>query len=155
GGAVAIGNFDGVHRGHAALIASLRDQARLAGGPAVALTFDPHPATVLRPGVPLVFLSTLADRVELLHTLGAEDVVILRVTKGLLELTARDFFEQVVLEQLQARAVVEGPNFCFGRNREGTVEILAELCRENGLGLTIVPPVALAEGEVSSSRVRS
>jgi riboflavin kinase/FMN adenylyltransferase len=154
-GAIAIGNFDGVHRGHASLIASLRDQARLAGGPAVALTFDPHPATILRPGVPLVFLTTLADRVNLLHSLGAEHVVILRVTKDLLQLTAREFFVQVVLEQLQARAVVEGPNFCFGRNREGTVEVLAELCRGSGLGLTIVPPVVLAEGEVSSSRVRA
>jgi riboflavin kinase/FMN adenylyltransferase len=155
GGAVAIGNFDGVHRGHASLLATLRDQARAVDGPAVALTFDPHPLQLLRPGQAVQVLTTPADRSRLLHDLGADEVLILRTTPGLLALRAEEFFAEVVQKRLAARALVEGVNFGFGHNREGNVETLAELCRAAGLGLTVVPPLTLDGVEVSSSRVRT
>jgi riboflavin kinase/FMN adenylyltransferase len=154
GGAVAIGNFDGVHRGHAALLAALREQARAVGGPAVAVTFDPHPLELLRPGQTRPRLTTPEDRARLLHELGARQVVVLRATPELLRLSAEDFFEQVVRGRLGARALVEGTNFGFGHNREGTVETLARLCRAAGVPLTVVPPVEVGGAEVSSSRVR-
>ncbi len=155
GGAVAIGNFDGAHRGHAALIAELRARARAVGGPAVALTFDPHPLQFLRPERALPLLTTPAERARLLHELGADHVVILRTGPDLLHLTAAEFFEQVVREHLGARHVVEGPNFGFGRNREGNLDTLADLCRAAGIGLTVVAPRTIDGVEVSSSRVRA
>ena len=156
GGAVAIGNFDGVHRGHAALLAALRAQARAHAGPAVALTFAPHPRELLRPGRPVPQLTTPADRARLLHELGTDHVLVLRATPELLALPAEDFFARVVREGLAARALVEGPNFGFGRDRGGTVETLDRLCRAAGIALTVVPPVpADGGGAVSSSRVRA
>jgi riboflavin kinase/FMN adenylyltransferase len=153
-GAVAIGNFDGVHRGHASLLAELRQQARDVSGPAVVLTFDPHPLQLLRPEQFMPVLTTVADRAELLLRNGADEVLILQTTPQLLQLSAADFFEQVVRRQLDARALVEGVNFGFGRNREGTVETLRELCERHGIGLAVVPPLAVEGVIVSSSRVR-
>jgi riboflavin kinase/FMN adenylyltransferase len=154
-GAVAIGNFDGAHLGHAALVTELVRQARRVGGPSVALTFDPHPLTLLRPGQNPPLLTTPADRAAYLQDLGVDDVLTLRTTPSLLELTAAEFFEQVVQKNLAARAMVEGPNFGFGKGREGNIDLLTRLCREVGVSLTLVPPVVLDGSEVSSSRIRA
>src|SRR5690348_608021 len=86
GGAVGVGNFDGVHRGHQALLARLRDAARAAGGPAVAVTFDPHPLRLLRPDHFMPELTAFPYRADLLQTCGADHVLILRTTPGLLHL---------------------------------------------------------------------
>jgi riboflavin kinase/FMN adenylyltransferase len=153
-GAVAIGNFDGVHRGHAALVAELRKQAQGVRGPAVILTFDPHPLQLLRPEQFQPLLTTSADRAALLERQGADCVLLLQTTLELLQLSAEEFFAQVIRQRLDARALVEGTNFGFGRNREGTVETLAQLCRRDGLGLVLVPPVQVNGTRVSSSRVR-
>src|SRR5262245_40458397 len=117
GGALSIGNFDGVHRGHGALLAELRRRARALPGPAVALTFDPHPLQLLRPEQFQPTLTTVDDRAELLLAAGADHVLILRTTPDLLHLSAGEFFERVVRDRLGARALVEGTNFGFGRNR--------------------------------------
>jgi riboflavin kinase/FMN adenylyltransferase len=155
-GALTIGNFDGVHRGHLALLDSLAKKAQELGGPAVALTFDPHPLQLLRPEQFQPVLTTVSDRAEIMAARGADQVVILRTTPELLQLTARDFFQKVIREQLEARCLVEGENFCFGRNREGTVQSLTQLMQEAGLAPpTIVPAVRFQGTPVSSSRVRS
>jgi riboflavin kinase / FMN adenylyltransferase len=155
GGAVAIGNFDGVHRGHASLMMTLRSQAQAVRGPAVALTFDPPPVALLRPSQTPLPLTTLPERTRLLQQLGADHVVVLRTDHDLLALTADAFFARVVQETLGARALVEGVTFGFGRNREGNVGRLAELCRGAGIGLIVVSPVRVDGVEVSSSRVRA
>src|SRR5438067_7651189 len=156
GGAVTIGNFDGVHRGHAALVAELRQLAREAGGPAVAVTFDPHPLQLLQPDRFQPLLTTPADRAELLQSCGTDCVLILRTTPDLLHLSAADFFRQVVVERLAARAMAEGPNFGFGHNREGDVRTLCDLCGRAGVRLAVVPPLTGPDGQpVSSSRVRT
>jgi riboflavin kinase/FMN adenylyltransferase len=155
GGAVGIGNFDGVHRGHAALIAELRRQAENICGPAVALTFDPHPIELLRPDQAPPRLTTTEDRSQLLQKLGVDHVLVLRATQQLLALRAGDFFAEMVQKRLQARALVEGTNFGFGRGREGDVTTLAGLCEAAGIRLTVVPPVLLDGIEVSSSRIRA
>lgn len=154
-GAISIGNFDGVHRGHAALLAELRRQADALVGPAIALTFDPHPIELLRPAQAPPRLTTTEDRSQLLLDLGADCVVVLRANHELLALRASEFFAEVIQKRLQARALVEGTNFGFGRGREGDVNTLAKLCEPAGIGLTVVPPVILDGFEVSSSRVRS
>jgi riboflavin kinase/FMN adenylyltransferase len=155
GGAVAIGNFDGVHRGHAALVEALRAQAHAVGGPALALTFDPHPLQLLRPEQFQPVLTTVTDRAALLQAAGADHVLILDTTLELLRLNPEAFFHQVVRDQLNARVLAEGTDFRFGRNRAGNVETLAALCREAGLGLAVVPPVYWDGQVVSSSRVRA
>ncbi len=154
GGALSIGNFDGVHRGHAALLAETRRQAKVVGGPALVVTFQPHPLQLLRPEQFQPVLTTPEDRARLLQSVGADHVILLHTTPALLRLTAHEFFHQVIQDRLAARALVEGPNFGFGRNREGTIETLRTLCPQAGIGLTIVPRF-LSDGQpVSSSRVR-
>ena len=154
GGAVTIGNFDGVHRGHAQLVRRLVEAAGRCGGPSLVLTFDPHPLAVLRPELAPVPLTTASRRAELLATLGVDGVVVCRSSPELLSLTAEEFFRRVLVEKLGARAIVEGPNFFFGRGRAGDVRLLGELCVGGGVELTIVEP-ELTDGEwISSSRVR-
>jgi riboflavin kinase/FMN adenylyltransferase len=155
GGAVCVGKFDGVHLGHAALVAECVARARALHAPAVVVTFDPHPLRVLRPEQPLTLLTTTQDRAELLHRLGADHVLALRTTAELLDLRAADFFERVLLRSLGARAVVEGPDFRFGRGREGDVPLLRRLCGEADVELAVVPKIVIGGAEVSSGRVRS
>ncbi len=154
-GAVSVGNFDGVHRGHAALLAELRQQAQAVGGPAVALTFDPHPSRLLRPDFVPPALTTLAERGRLLQECGADHVLVLTTTHDLLRLGAEEFFERVVRGHCEARTLVEGTNFRFGRDRGGDVDTLAALCRRDGVGMALVPPLLLDGEAVSSSRVRA
>src|SRR5947209_19885593 len=115
GGAVSVGNFDGVHTGHAALVATLHDRARAVGGPAVAVTFDPHPLQLLAPERLAAPLTTPEDRAELLHAAGADKVIVLRTTPELLQLEAGEFPDRWVGDRLRARALGEGFNLGFGR----------------------------------------
>jgi riboflavin kinase/FMN adenylyltransferase len=153
-GAVTMGNFDGVHLGHQALLTETHKQAQSIPGPAVAVSFEPHPWQVLRPELFRPVLTTTADRGKLLLANGADHVVFLRTDRELLQLSAGDFFRQVIVERLQARAIIEGENFGFGRKREGTNETLRELCASAGLNFTVEPPVVHAGQIVSSSRIR-
>jgi riboflavin kinase/FMN adenylyltransferase len=155
GGAVTVGNFDAVHLGHQALVAAARRQADQVGGPAVVVTFDPPPYQVLFPGPARPPLTTLADRAELLHAVGADHVVILRAEPALLALSPEAFFEDILVRQLGAKAVAEGYDFRFGRGRSGDTARLRELCAKAGLGFEEVPPLEVGGEAVSSSRVRS
>ena len=155
GGAVSVGNFDGVHLGHAALIARLRTNAEQIGGPAVAVMFDPHPIALLAPSRLLPLLTTPAGRAELLLAAGADHVVILRTTPELLRLEAGEFLDTVLRENLAAKAIVEGFNFRFGRGRAGDLEMLGDWCRRRGVGFSIVGRQAVDCAIVSSSRVRT
>jgi riboflavin kinase/FMN adenylyltransferase len=154
GGVITLGNFDGVHVGHQALAAEAVRQARGLTAPAVAVTFDPHPTALLRPELFQPLLTTPAYRAELLQGYGPDHVLILQTSPALLQLRAAEFFEQIIRRQLQARAIVEGFNFGFGRNREGTIATLQELGEQAGIPLTLVPPVEIEGLAVSTSRVR-
>jgi riboflavin kinase/FMN adenylyltransferase len=154
GGAVTIGNFDGVHLGHARLIERLEGRAAELGGPAIVFTFEPHPVVLLRPEAAPPPLTWAERKAELLKDLGVDTVIAYPTDEPLLRLTPEEFFERIVCERLQAKAVVEGPNFRFGRDRRGDVSLLADLCRRAGIALEIVEPVKAGEGYISSSRVR-
>ena len=154
-GALTIGNFDGVHRGHAALAKQLLETARAADGPAVAFTFEPHPVQVLRPEIAPVPLVWPERKVELLEGLGIDLVVAFPTDLQFLSLPAKDFFDKVVCEHLNAQAVIEGDNFCFGHNREGTIETLGSFCDSAGIGLHVVASILLDGEMVSSSRIRA
>ncbi|QEG42953.1 bifunctional riboflavin kinase/FAD synthetase [Roseimaritima ulvae] len=154
GGAVSIGNFDGVHQGHASLVEQLCEAARRVGGPAVVVTFDPHPAAILRPEHEPARLTTVERRAELLARLGVQHVIVCPVDQEFLNLSAEQFFQGVVVDRLRSRAVVEGPNFFFGRNREGDLPRLRELSQQAGVELTVVEPCQRAEEMISSSQIR-
>ena len=155
GGFVSIGNFDGVHCGHQAMLASLVGHARAGGVPAVVLTFDPHPIELLRPEAAPPRLTTIAHRAELLEKFGVDCVIVLPTTERFLSLTAEDFFHAIVQTELQARGLVEGPNFFFGRHRAGSITTLRGFCANHQLTLDIIPPVIVDEQLVSSSVIRS
>ncbi len=155
GGFVAIGNFDGVHRGHQSMIAILAGRAKDAGVPAVVLTFDPHPIHLLRPGKAPPSLSTPERKAALLGKGGVDFMIAYPTDQQLLNLTPADFFQNIVRDRLDAKGLVEGPNFFFGKDRAGNVQTLDGLCKSAGLSLDIVPPFALGEQLVSSSTIRS
>lgn len=149
-----MGNFDGLHRGHHRLLARLRQRAREQGRPAVVVSFQPHPLAVLRPESAPSPLLWPERKKELLLSAGADAVVLYRSTRELLALSAEQFFVQVLLGRLEARGLVEGPNFGFGRGRSGNVDLLGQLCQQHGLGLDVVELVGGNE-DVSSTAVRN
>jgi riboflavin kinase/FMN adenylyltransferase len=122
--------------------------------PAIALTFDPHPIAVLRPDQAPAPLTWTSRKVELLRRAGVDEVGVFRSGPWLLGLSARAFFDRVVLEQFDALGMVEGPTFGFGRDRAGTVETLDEWCDEAGLRFQIVGPSERDGRIVSSTRIR-
>ena len=136
------------------MIASLIRQARAHRGPAVILTFDPHPITLLRPGQAPPSLSTLGRKAELLEACGVDCVIAYPTDRALLNLTPEEFFDEIVCREMEARGLVEGPNFFFGRDRAGDVDRLKHLCDRAGLSLEIVPPHMVGNTMVSSSRTR-
>jgi riboflavin kinase/FMN adenylyltransferase len=154
GGAVAIGNFDGVHRGHVAIVKRLLERAKAVRGPAIVFTFDPHPVRLLRPDQCPPPLTWTERKAELLKANGVDWIVAYPTDEALLNLSAQEFFDKIVLSALDAKAMVEGPNFYFGHNREGTIGRLQELTAAAGITLDVVPPVEVDGELASSSRVR-
>lgn len=155
GGYASIGNFDGVHRGHQAMLNVLTSRARSENVPAVAITFDPHPIALLKPDAAPPALTTIEHRAELLSRYGVDVTLVLPTDRSLLALTADEFFEKIVRSRLQARGLVEGPNFFFGRNRSGNITVLRALCASHGLSFDVAPPATVDEQLVSSSVIRS
>jgi riboflavin kinase/FMN adenylyltransferase len=153
-GAVSIGNFDGVHLGHAQIVERLLRVARSVNGPAVVFTFDPHPVRLLRPQQAPPPLTWTERKAELLGELGVDHVIAYPTDEALLQLSPEEFFDRIVRQRLDARAMVEGPNFYFGRGRTGNIGLLMELCGAAGVALEVVPPVEIDGDYVSSSRVR-
>ncbi len=151
---MAIGNFDGVHLGHARIVERLVKQARRVQGPAVVFTFDPHPARLLRPDMAPPPLTWIDRKTQLLAELGIDFVVAYPTDEELLKKTPDQFFQTIIREGLNAHALVEGPNFYFGQKRAGTIDVLRTLCQSVNMELEIVEPM-IYEGEiVSSSRIR-
>jgi riboflavin kinase/FMN adenylyltransferase len=153
-GAITIGNFDGVHLGHQALVRETINQARALNGPAVAVTFDPHPQFLLRPAGFEPPLTTLQDRAELLLGYGIDHVVILVITADFLQRSAEEFFQQLVQRSLEAKAIVEGFNFAFGRGRAGTTAVLQAMGQQAGIEVTLLPALQMENLPVSTSRIR-
>jgi riboflavin kinase / FMN adenylyltransferase len=151
---VAIGNFDGVHLGHARIVERLRARAKQVGGPAIVFTFDPHPVRLLRPEHAPPPLTWTDRKAELLSQLGVDAMLAYPTDDALLALSPQEFFSRIVRESLAAKAMVEGPNFYFGRSRAGTIDVLRGLCEKSGISLDIVEPLQVSGDFVSSSRVR-
>jgi riboflavin kinase/FMN adenylyltransferase len=152
--AVAIGNFDGVHLGHRALLEEARRIACAGSGQTVALTFDPHPARFFAPALAPPMLLPLGRRIELLAQAGADIVLVEPFTAEFAALPAEQFVEQVLARDIGARHVVVGADFSFGQNRGGNTTLLERLCRRLGLGVTIVPQVTASGLVCSSTKIR-
>ena len=154
GGILAIGNFDGVHRGHQAMVKEVARIAEANGHASVIVTFAPHPITILKPTVDLPTLTSIGDRKRLLKSFGADEVVVLPTTAELLEMSPVEFFTDVILRRFEARGVVEGPDFRFGKNRSGDVTTLRMLCDQHKLSMHVIDVVESNGQVISSSQIR-
>lgn len=154
GTVVAIGNFDGVHRGHVELIKRMLENARLLNATPTVLTFFPHPVEILNPTKKLERLTTTSEKLELLSELGVECVLVEAFTKDLALLSPAQFFEQYLIQGLRARAVHVGFNFMFGNGRSGTPAVLEQLANKAGIHVQIEPPFSVENLQVSSSTIR-
>jgi riboflavin kinase/FMN adenylyltransferase len=149
---LAIGNFDGIHLGHQAILRATVDRAQALDAVSTALTFDPSPRKVLRPETAPMRLSTNTQRMEWFNALGLEAVVVLPFTLDLARLTPEEFVDQILLRDLHVRAVLVGENFRFGHRQAGDVKCLTELGAKQGFAVVIVPPVVF-RGEIVSSTI--
>jgi riboflavin kinase/FMN adenylyltransferase len=155
GGYASIGNFDGVHRGHQQIVRRLAERANRDGVPAVVLTFEPHPLQLLRPEHVPQRLTTLEQKADLLAKAGATCVLAYPTDRKLLQLTPDQFFDAILISELNAKGIVEGPNFCFGKDRKGDIDTLRDLCQSRGVELDVVSPIEEGEVMVSSSAIRA
>jgi len=149
---LAIGNFDGIHLGHQAILRATVERAQALNAVSTALTFDPSPRKVLRPETAPLRLSTNAQRMEWFRALGLEAVVVLPFTLDLARLSPEEFVEQILLRDLRIRAVLVGENFKFGHKQAGDVKLLSQLGAKHGFAVVIVPPVVY-RGEIVSSTI--
>lgn len=152
--AVMIGNFDGVHCGHQKLIGEVLRLSREQNIKPAALTFDPHPARVLAPDRAPRLLSTLEQRCRWMEEAGLEEIMILPFDRALAALTPEQFVQQILVDTLQARAVVVGDNFHFGNKQAGNAQVLAELGRRYGFVAHALHAVEWRGLTISSSAIR-
>lgn len=150
GASVAIGNFDGVHVGHRAVIGIAADAAHERGVATAVLTFEPHPREVIRPEQAPPRLTNLARKAELLASLGVQHLFVLPFDRHLMHQAPEDFAREILIGRLGISAAAAGADFCFGRKRSGNMESLTRLGREHGFEVRTVHGVAL-DGELASS----
>ncbi|MGF1610936.1 MAG: bifunctional riboflavin kinase/FAD synthetase [Kiloniellales bacterium] len=151
GAVVAIGNFDGIHRGHQAVIGKAGRLARELGVPHAVLTFEPHPRSYFKPDTPPFRLTPFRIKARLIEALGVDSLFVLRFDRALASLSAEDFVMDILVKGLGVRHVVVGDNFHFGHKRGGDPALLERLGRSNGFGVTCMERVAGAGEEPYSS----
>jgi len=151
---VSVGNFDGVHRAHACVLAEIVRRARQNGSKAVAVTFEPHPGRILRPDSGLRLLTPLPEKLRLLEGTGIDAVVILPFGRDLSLMTPRQFAERILKKKLHVCEVHEGYNFRFGHKAAGDVNVLTQLGQEMGFEVKVYAEQKLRGEAVSSSHIR-
>ena len=154
GGIVALGNFDGFHEGHQAVVGRAVSRARAEGRPALVATFDPHPVHYFRPDLPPFRLTSLDQRQRLFAEAGADAMLVFRFDAELVGVTAPDFVTDHLASRIGAAGVVTGEDFTFGKGRGGNVDVLKLLGQANRISVDAVAPVAEDGEAVSSSRIR-
>ncbi|HNJ48706.1 MAG TPA: bifunctional riboflavin kinase/FMN adenylyltransferase, partial [Novosphingobium sp.] len=142
GAVIALGNFDGFHRGHQHVVGAAVDWARAEGRPAIVATFDPHPVRFFAPDAAPFRLTTLDQREELFAAAGADAMLVFAFDAALAATTAEDFVQVLLARHLAAGAVVTGEDFTFGKGRRGNVGLLTDLGRECGLAARAITPVS-------------
>jgi riboflavin kinase / FMN adenylyltransferase len=155
GGVVALGNFDGFHLGHQAVVGRAIERATAEGRPALVATFDPHPVRYFKPDAPPFRLTTLEQRQRLFAAAGADAMIVFRFDAQLASLTAEAFVAERLVEMIGVAGVVTGEDFTFGKARGGNAGVLAELAARHGFSAEAVGAVTLDGEPVSSSRIRA
>tara|TARA_B100001142_G_scaffold129361_1_gene131089 strand:- start:1273 stop:2217 length:945 start_codon:yes stop_codon:yes gene_type:complete len=151
--AISIGVFDGVHKGHLALVNKMLSEGNTRGLSGGVVTFYPHPVAVIRPDIEFTYLTSLQNRIELLQTVGVEFVSVLEFDEQLQRVSAKTFCEMLV-EEAQMELLVVGEDFKLGRNGEGDIKILENIGLELGFEVISVPLVQESTSKVSSTRIR-
>ena len=154
GGIVALGNFDGFHEGHQAVVGRAVGRARAEGRPALVATFDPHPMSFFKPDLPPFRLTTLDQRQRLFAAAGADAMLVFRFDGALAGVSAEEFVSERLIARIGAAGVATGEDFTFGKGRGGNVEVLKRLGAEQALSVDAVCPVVEDGEPVSSSRIR-
>src|SRR3954471_18142926 len=154
GAVLAIGNFDGVHRGHRAVIAAALARAHALGRPAAALTFEPHPRSFFRPQEPLFRITDEAAKLRLFAGAGLNGAIVLKFDAALAEPSPEDFVEAILVRRLGIAGAAVGYDFRFGRNRTGTPDVLAAEGGKRGFAVDIVPAVEVGGQRIASGAVR-
>jgi len=152
---VAIGNFDGVHLGHRAVIAKAIACARVKGRLAAVLTFEPHPRSFFHPHEPSFRLSSENNKLRLLAACGLDGAIVLTFDAALARLTAEEFISRILVERLAIAGAVTGFNFQFGKERKGTAEYLIAQSERHGFMADVVPPFEHAGQQISSGAIRA
>jgi riboflavin kinase / FMN adenylyltransferase len=155
GATVAIGNFDGVHRGHKAVIAAALARGRALGKPSAALTFEPHPRAFFSPDEPLFRLTPEAAKLRLLAATGLDGAIVLTFNADLAKLSAEEFVQRVLVDRFAISGAAIGFNFHFGANRAGSPEFLQAQGKQHGFAVDIVPPLSDGGRPVSSGPIRA
>ena len=151
---VSVGNFDGVHRAHEAVLKDIVERARQQKAKSVAITFEPHPVRILRPDSGLKLLTPTPEKLRLLEATGLDAVLLLPFSRDLSLLTPREFAERILRDTLHAGEVHEGYNFHFGHKAAGDVQALAEFGRDMGFVVKVFDEMVLRGESVSSSQIR-
>ncbi|MGA7399506.1 MAG: bifunctional riboflavin kinase/FAD synthetase [Candidatus Sulfotelmatobacter sp.] len=151
---VSVGNFDGVHRAHAHVLGEIVRRARSRGAKAMAVTFEPHPARILRPDSGLKLLTPVPEKLRLLEATGIDAVLMLPFARDLSLMTPRQFAERILKRKLHALEVHEGYNFHFGHKAAGDTNMLAQFGQEMGFEVKVYPEQKLRGEPVSSSHIR-
>jgi len=154
GGIVALGNFDGFHAGHQAVVGRAVSRAQAEGRPTLVATFDPHPVRHFKPDLPPFRLTTLDQRERLFGAAGADAMLVFHFGAELAQVTAPDFVTDYLVSRVGAAGVVTGDDFTFGKGRGGNVEVLKMLGQANRISVDSVAPVSDGGEPVSSSRIR-
>lgn len=152
---VTIGNFDGVHRGHAEIFAHLKQTSMVRGLPSVVVTFEPHPLKVLAPDSAPAMITTFEQKAALIEQSGIDYLIVVPFTRELSQLSAGDFVLNILCAPLGMKHIIIGHDYAFGRNREGNFKTLQSLGTENGFTLEDLPPIGEDGTVFSSSLVRS
>ncbi len=154
GGVIALGNFDGFHRGHQAVVGRAVQHAHDDKRPVIIATFDPHPVRHFQPDAPPFRLTTLDQREELFKEAGADAMMVFAFDDELASTAAEDFVEDILLRRFGVGGVVTGNDFVFGKGRKGDVVMLAQYAKDHGFFTEIVSPIAEDDAVISSSRIR-
>ncbi|MEA3045496.1 MAG: riboflavin kinase / adenylyltransferase [Sphingomonadales bacterium] len=154
GGIVALGNFDGFHKGHQAVVGRAVSRAHAEGRPALVATFDPHPVRFFKPDLPPFRLTTLDQRERLFAAAGADAMLVFHFGPELASVTAPDFVADYLASRIGAAGVVTGEDFTFGKGRGGDIDVLKMLGQAHRLSVDAVAPVEEDGEPVSSSRIR-
>jgi riboflavin kinase/FMN adenylyltransferase len=155
GAVVAIGNFDGVHRGHRTVIGAALSRARVLGRKAAALTFAPHPRAFFRPQDPLFRLTNERDRLRLLAATGLDGAIVMRFDAALAATSAQDFVERILVAGLGIGGAAIGFDFHFGQNRAGSPRFLEDRAARLGFAVDVVPPLEDEGRPISSGGIRA